>query len=322
MARKTCSDEEFITLFQRLRSPTEVANYLGIAERNVYARRDNLMKKYDIDLRSFTNKNKVTSTGIPVYLSIPEKPARIKAEIEKGIVIVFSDAHFWGEQSIAYKALLNAIQGLKPKMIIANGDIFDGATIGRHARIGWESAPTVRQELQAVQEAMTGIEDISKGAKLIRTIGNHDIRFESKLSNNVGEYEGVYGFSLRDHLPRWKEGWSLMINENTMVKHRYHNGIHAAYNNTLKAGTNIVTGHLHRLLVTPWGDYKGRRYGVDTGCLADPNGDQFTYGEDNPSPHCAGFAVLTYMNGKLLPPELCEVIEGHAYFRGFRIFSS
>jgi hypothetical protein len=31
---------------------------------------------------------------------------------------------------------------------------------------------------------------------------------------------------------------------------------------------------------------------------------------------CSGFAVLTFRNGKLLPPELCEVIDGVAYFRG------
>lgn len=320
MAQPICSDAEFIELWKQLRSPSAVAQKLGTAIRNVQSRRDRLMAKYDVDLTTISNRNPSGSTKVKhVHLTIPEKPARITAEIENGIVIVFSDAHFWGERSVAYEALLNAVQGLKPKMIVANGDVFDGATVGRHARIGWEKAPTVKQELEAVQNALGEIADTANGAKLLRTIGNHDIRFESKLSNSVGEYEGIHGFTLKDHLPRWHEGWSLMINNNTMVKHRYHNGIHAAFNNTLKAGTNIVTGHLHRLLVTPWGDYNGRRYGVDTGCLADPHGDQFTYAEDNPSPHCAGFAVLTYREGKLLPPELCEVIEGKAYFRGYHI---
>jgi hypothetical protein len=110
------------------------------------------------------------------------------------------------------------------------------------------------------------------------------------------------------------------VNDTVMIKHRYHNGIHATYNNALKAGRSIVTGHLHRLCVTPWGDYNGRRWGVDTGCLADPHGPQFAYAEDNPSPHCSGFAVLTFdEDGEMLPPELCEVINGCAYFRGERI---
>jgi len=84
----------------------------------------------------------------------------------------------------------------------------------------------------------------------------------------------------------------------------------------LKGGLTMVTGHLHRLAVTPWADYTGRRWGVDTGTLADPLGPQFEYLENNATPWCSGFAVLTFKDGKLLPPELCEVIDGVAYFRG------
>jgi hypothetical protein len=55
--------------------------------------------------------------------------------------------------------------------------------------------------------------------------------------------------------------------------------------------------------------------------LADPGSDQFAYIEDNPVPWCQGFAVLKFQNGLLLPPELCEVIDGTAYFRGEQIAS-
>jgi hypothetical protein len=125
--------------------------------------------------------------------------------------------------------------------------------------------------------------------------------------------------NLIDHFPRWKFSMSLMVNGSCMIKHRYHNGVHAIYNNTLKSGTSIVTGHLHSLKVTPWTDYTGTRYGVDTGSLADVNGQQFSYAEDNPKNHRSGFAVLTFYDGKLLPPELCEVLDeeqGIIYFRG------
>ena len=111
-----------------------------------------------------------------------------------------------------------------------------------------------------------------------------------------------------------------MINDNVMIKHRYHNGIHATYNNTLKSGRSIVTGHLHRLAVTPWADYNGRRYGVDTGTLSDPHSAQFDYAENNPSPHTSGFAVLTFKDGLMLPPELVEVIGSQAFFRGETVF--
>ena len=314
MSKPSCTDDEFIALFQMLRSPSKVAFEIGVDVTSVYRRRDNLQRKYDIDLSTI-------DTRIPA-LRLPENNVRAELEIAGCTVIVFSDAHYWpGLISTAHIALLALVKQLKPTVIIANGDVFDGATTGRHTRIGWANTPSTAQELHAVQDRLGEVEKAApKGCKLIRTWGNHDIRFDSRLSQQASEYEGIKGFALSDHIPAWKAVWSMMVNGHTMIKHRYHNGIHATYNNTMKSGTNIVTGHLHRLLVTSWGDYNGRRWGVDTGCLADPDGPQFAYAEDNPSPHCSGFAVLTFDDdGQLLPPELCEVIKGKAYFRGKQV---
>jgi hypothetical protein len=69
----------------------------------------------------------------------------------------------------------------------------------------------------------------------------------------------------------------------------------------------MVTGHLHSSKVTPYTDYNGTRYGVDTGCLADPYGPQFEYTEDNPRNWRSGFAVLRFHEGKLLQPQLVIV---------------
>jgi hypothetical protein len=106
-----------------------------------------------------------------------------------------------------------------------------------------------------------------------------------------------------------------------MIKHRLqHGGIHSSYNNVLKSGISTCSGHTHLLEVKGWGDYKGRRYGISTGMLADPESSAFHYLEDNPVPWCQGFAILHFDNdGRLLPPELCEVVEGVAYFRGSSI---
>jgi hypothetical protein len=199
-----------------------------------------------------------------------------------------------------------------------NGDVFDGASISRHPASGWGSTPTVKQELEACQERLGEVEEAAKGASLNWTWGNHDMRFNARLAAQVGDtWRGVEGMNLTDHFPRWKFSTSIMVNENVMIKHRYHNGIHAVYNNTMKAGISVVTGHLHSLKVTPWSDYRGDRYGVDTGSLADVNGDQFEYSEDNPRNHRSGGAILTFVDGKLLPPELFQVWdEDHVVFRG------
>jgi hypothetical protein len=64
----------------------------------------------------------------------------------------------------------------------------------------------------------------------------------------------------------------------------------------------------------------GNLYGVDTGMLADPWGPQFAYVEQGPRNWRSGFAVLTFADGLLMPPELCQVVaDGVAFFRGERI---
>ncbi len=73
--------------------------------------------------------------------------------------------------------------------------------------------------------------------------------------------------------------WRVIVNGNVHIKHRFKGGIHAARNNTLNAGESIVTGHLHRLQATPLTDYTGLRWGIETGTLAEPCGDQFTFAE-------------------------------------------
>ena len=79
----------------------------------------------------------------------------------------------------------------------------------------------------------------------------------------------------------------------------------------------MVTGHLHSLKVTPFDDYNGIRYGVDTGCLADTDGKQFMdYTEDNPKNWRSGFAVLTIRNGNLMWPEVVHVSKEGVEFRG------
>jgi hypothetical protein len=316
MPAPKCSDQEFIATWRRFKSGPSVAKALGVAESNVCRRRRAIERRYGIELETQDHHRRA---AFETHFE-PATKNRVEEDVKSGVVIVFSDAHYWpGVVTTAHKALVRLAKTLQPKLIIANGDVFDGAGISRHPPHGWEKLPSPLEELNAVKDRLGEIERAAGRAKLYRTRGNHDLRFERHLAMSVPEFRGMQGFKLFDHLPAWPESWSIFINGHTVVKHRYHNGVHAAYNNALKAGASIVTGHLHSLKVTPWTDYNGTRYGVDTGTLADPNGPQFEYGEDNPANHRSGFAVLTFNGGRLLPPELCEVSHGTAWFRGEKV---
>jgi hypothetical protein len=234
---------------------------------------------------------------------------------------VFSDAHFIpGQRTTAFKGLLWAIQHFKPKAVICNGDAFDGASISRHD-VTDQPQTSVIQELKACQGALDEIEEIAKSVrhnvKLLFTWGNHDIRFGNRLAQHAPQFKEVLGFKLTDHITEWEFCWAVWPTDNVIVKHRYKGGVHATHNNTVNAGVSIVTGHLHSLKVTPFSDYNGVRYGVDTGTLAEPDGPQFTYAELNPSNHRSGFAVLNFFNGQLLWPELVHKFdEDMIQFRG------
>lgn len=314
MAAPTCSDTEFMELWATHQSVQKVADVLGITVRNVNYRRRRIEERHKIPLVAAARTGEHYA-----HLSPREHKARHGLEIKNGVVIVFSDAHFWpGVRTAAFRALLRFIEELKPVAVVNNGDAFDGASISRHPSIMWESKPSVIEELKACEQRLTEIEDAAGKAKLIWPLGNHDARFETRLAQNAPEFKGVTGFHLKDHFPRWVPCWSCWVNDDVVIKHRYHNGVHAVRNNIAKGGKTMVTGHLHSLKVTPMSDYNGTRFGVDTGTLADPSGPQFQdYTEDGPLDWRSGFAVLTFHNGRLLWPELVHVI-GHneVEFRG------
>jgi len=313
MAAPKCTDEEFIALWQRHGSATRVAKVLGIGTRPVQTRRAALQRRYGIVLTCADSRS-------PYKVAVPENKIRAQIDFPDGAFVVFSDAHYWpGYVTTAHRALVKLIPQIKPRLIVANGDLLDSATNNRHDRICWQNGPTVKQELEEVATRLADIKKASRGHcdQFIWTRGNHDANFDTRLANEVPQYEGVPGMSLQDHFPEWRMCISLMLNNNVMIKHRWANGVHAVYNNTVKSGVSIFTGHLHSLKVTPWSDYNGTRYGVDTGTLADPDGPQFTYVEDNPVNWRSGFAVGTMEDGVLMPPELCQVLEeGKVFFRG------
>jgi len=313
---ESCSDVEFIKLWGELQSASAIAKHLGIHTRAVFLRRRWIEEHYKIMLGSADHRGEKYNKRPKSYSPLKQ----IELGIEDGIVLVFSDAHFIPQQrTTAFKGLLWAIQEFKPKAVICNGDAFDGASISRYGAT--EHQTSVIQELKACQAMLGEIEEAAKAerhnVKLIFTYGNHDDRFAARLINNAPQFKDVQGFKLPDHIPDWDFCWACWPTDQVIVKHRYKGGIHATHNNTVNAGVSIVTGHLHSLKVTPFSDYNGNRYGVDTGTLAEPDGPQFTYGELNPSNHRSGFAVLSFFNGKLLWPELVHKFEeGHIEFRG------
>ena len=315
------SEGDFINLFETL-GPKKLARKLGYkSERAVFTRRAEIERRLNVkivapaDTKALIRRNDV------------ESPVRLLLDIKDGEVLVGSDAHYWPDEiSTAHRAFVHFCRERKQRLkaVVMNGDELDGATISRHAPIGWEKRPSLIEEIDTVKDRLGEIEKaIGKAAPLYWPLGNHDARFSTRLAHVAPEYARVHGVQLKDHFPFWRPCWSLWINNSVVVKHRIANGMHATRNNALKSGKTVVTGHLHSLKVTPLTDYNGTRWGVDTGTLLEPGiGEPWptqvvNYTEDGPLDHRSGFVLLTFKDGELLWPEQIFVRKrGEVEFRG------
>jgi hypothetical protein len=290
------TDEEFIRLFSTV-GATETAKILGTSERNIYARRRHIEKRQGL----------VAAPGT----TVKQYPESAPLTITNGEVLIGSDFHIWpGEASTCLRAFKKSIDDIRPAVVILNGDVLDLAAVSRHPALNWEKVPLPIEEIEAVQDHLNDIVKAARKARKIWTLGNHDARFEMRLASVAPEFRGIKGIHLHDHFALWERGYYCRINEgvpggDTVCKHRLGGGKHAPYNNILKAGVSIVTGHLHNQQVRAHSDYRHYSlYGMDTGCVADKRHSSFKYTEGNPLDWREGYGLLTYRDSKLLPPEL------------------
>ena len=304
---------QFAALWLKSKSLIELSKLAGYAQGDlstVMRRRRAVEKQLSIVLPAHRD---MRAGNFPVYHNVnltTQKPT---------IFLVGSDRHNMpGDTPQAFTAFLALAENLKPDYIVINGDWFDFSSIGRFHRIGWQERPSPSEELEDGTGKLRDIELASPKSKRIFVPGNHDMRFDGIIGNRLPEFENIKGSSLAHHLPRWAITQSININDCCIIKHRYHSGQHANYNNVLRGGVNVVTGHTHRLQIEPWTDYRGIRYGVETGMLSDMWDETFMYKENNPSNWQPGCAVVTIDNN-LIFPEICPMVVDNNHRRKGKI---
>ena len=328
------SDDEFIAKWRENPSPAALSKVTGVNVRNIMARRRSIEVRYSIKLDTDPNyklnRNKELAEKakeerekreekLKVRLEATQHSVRRGMELEKGRVIIFSDAHFTDETTTAFKALLKFIEHFKPKAIICNGDAFDGAVLSRFPSINYDRKPSVLDELNYCKTHLEAIEKVKPaGCRLIWTLGNHDMRYEAALVARAPEFSGVDGFNLKYHFPNWETCWSFWVNDDTVIKHRHKGGRYAGYNNVQASFCNIFTGHTHVLTCSPISTFDQKTYwGVQTGTLADINHESFQYTEDNAKDWRQGFILASWERGQLLMPEMVMIYgEDEIMFRG------
>jgi len=281
---------------------------MGIPPSTVRSRYDMVKRLYPDLIEEYETGKKSAIQDEWLY------PQFLADEISDGCILVGGDAHIWpGPPTIMMQAFAIIAKKLKPKIIVLNGDIIDGARVSRHGAVLGSAAPKVSAEIDA---ALEWIRTLPKCERRIFTIGNHDMRVDNYLANQASELEDYAG-RLADRFPMWEFCYAFQVNSDVEFRHRFRSGIHAAYNNAQVSGWTTVTNHTHAQQCTAVRNRRGTHWGVETGMLGDPSHKCFQYAEGAPSRAHEGFAVFTFdENGVLLPPEFCQMIGGRPVFRG------
>lgn len=285
-----------------------LARQLGLPVSTLKAQLQTANAKFPDFVTSEANKARTAAWTVPQMVT---------HEIAGGSVIVGGDLHAWpGNVPLMWRAFCAVAKKIKPRAIVLNGDIIDGARVSRHGAVLGAAAPKVDQEIDAVQDMLAML---PKCPIRIWTMGNHDVRVNNYLAANAPELD-TYAGRLEDRFPQWDFCYATTINA-VEIRHRFRGGIHAAWNNALHAGASIVTGHTHQLQITAVRNRNGSHWGVEAGMLGDPRSRAFEYHEGAPSRAHEGFVVLTFDDeGQLLPPEFCEMVRGRPVFRGAAVF--
>ena len=243
-------------------------------------------------------------------------------------MLVFSDAHFEGHETASYKIMLEVLKDLvksrQLKCVVANGDIMDLSILSTFAKFTLDIRPaerTVQQEILDSQKQLNKIQKIINSSKYpvkqIATFGNHEMRL-SKFESMWGkQFEDFEGFKMQNLFPDWEWAMSHLVDDTVMIKHRMRGGIHTAYQNSMRSGMNIVTGHTHQLNQRTFNTYTTSSMSVQTGHLSE---DYHPYLEDNVANdwNIPISVIMIDPVEKTIHPELVQVnnLFRTAYFRG------
>jgi hypothetical protein len=321
------SDEQILTCIKRGLNPSETRRVLGIAFGSTFNERiRKICEKNGLDYGEVKSNNNATAKEKDHLRLVIQDRRVVKLEIQDGSILVGTDPHYSRIEhvSVAHKAFCNVLADLRSNIraVVLNGDLADFGCVSRFPRGAWRNPkrPTVKQEIEAVQERLSEIEKAGpKNARYVRNLGNHDDRFEIKLSAASESLEGLHGTRLSDHIPRWTEAERIDVNDDCEFIHNIRSGeIGRDRQNVQQTGHHTIVGHSHHLHVWPQTWRRGTFFGVCAGTLADLDDEVFSYLGSRPANWQSGFVLLTWVQGTLMYPECAAVVDGKVMFRGTR----
>lgn len=195
--------------------------------------------------------------------------------------LFWPDTHYPFEDRRAVALVRKVIRLAKPDLTFCLGDWGDLYNASRHSKKPGGPQVTLRQERDACRTAWRKLEDVSN--QVWFSIGNHDLRIESKVVEDLPAFAGVtpdvrefYGMSDAVRVFPYQE---LVKLGKLLVTHDVGKfGKNASKDGLAAAQHCLVHGHNHRIEITYDGSLLGERhFAMACGWLGDNTSPGFNY---------------------------------------------
>lgn len=247
----------------------------------------------------------------------PEKNDYSKIIVNEKRIGILSDIHFPYYNEKALNAALKYLIEFKPTCIILNGD-----TIDMYHASNFEHDPRMRDlkyEFDMLRSFISQLVKLFPKTRIIYKAGNHCERYESKILNKLPEFIELGWMTLESAI-HWGQNYKIEVIKNKRIikaghlnilhGHEFSKGFIAPVNVSrgfyLKAKTNVIAGHHHRISNHVETDLNGKSVGAwSTGCLCELNPK---YMPINSWQH--GFATVVLNNNGEFKVNNIQIING------------
>lgn len=198
------------------------------------------------------------------------------------MIAIISDSHIPYQSEYGISSLLSKLRKLSPKRILLLGDILDCYPFMRY-RKDPEKLLSVNIEIDQARKFLGNIRKIVKNGDITYLEGNHEERLNKFIWDHAPQLSPLE-INIPTILKLEDEGIEYINNKDGILINniRFLHGNFVRKNPGMSAlahmertNTSIVIGHCHRLSLV-YMNYGDIRFGMETGCLADPSKCEYT----------------------------------------------
>jgi len=210
----------------------------------------------------------------------PEKNDYSKVIVNEKRIGILSDIHFPYYDKAALNAAISFLIEWKPDCIVLLGDVIDCYQLSNFEKD--KRQRSFKYELDLLRNFFIQLRELFPQIRIIYKIGNHEERYEKQILANIPELIELEYFHFENVIQASRYNIEVVKNKriikaghlNLVHGHEFAKGFIAPVNVArgfyLKAKTNVIAGHHHRISENMEKDMNDKQIGAwSLGCLCE-----------------------------------------------------